>query len=213
MTGAGEVAPSSAMSVLLVDDHPLVCRMLAALVRAIVPKATFATAHTLSAALQSANDCEPHLVLLDLGLPGCRDIEALSRFRITAPRSRIIVFFESSDKSTIHACICTGAAGYLPKTSAPEAVAAAIRFVLDGGVYVPYEALRHGHEGLTPRQVQVLGLMLDGLRNRHIAARLSISEGTVRQHVHAIFLVLGVSSRAQAMVVARQRDIGTGDME
>lgn len=199
-----------ALDFLVVDDHPMIHETLAAVVRSLVPDARIHSEMDLPGALSRARSLpDLELVLLDLGLPGCYGIDALLRLRKALPRLRIVIISASDSVESVYGALDAGAVGYVPKTSQPQVVAEALRRVLDGGIYVPPRvdgvprpsAATMADLGLTERQADVLKLVARGLPNSDIARRLSISENTVKQHAHAAYRVLGVSSRTEAMVV------------
>lgn len=198
-------------AILIVDDHPLIVEIMGAVARAAFPGAAVRSAKGLADALKAARDEPVDLVLLDLGLPGCRDITALTQFRAAFPALRVVVVSATEERSVVLAALEAGAAGYIPKTSRPDVVAAALKLVGAGGTYVPPQALdreRTGPEhGLTGRQLDVLRLIVRGLPNKEIAQNLRIAQDTVKQHAKAVYAVLGVSSRAQAGRAAERRGI------
>jgi len=200
------------MEVLLIDDHPLICDILIAMLRKLMgSEAVVHVAGTLEAGLECARNCKRlDLVLLDLGLPGCSGIEALRRFREKCPDQRVVVVSANDERESILRALDNGAAGYIPKTSSPPTFLAALRLVLDGGTYNPQEALgaRIGGtagEDLSEREQQVLRLVLKGLSNREIARQLDIAENTVKHHIGEIYQSFGVTSRAEAMAAATRR--------
>jgi DNA-binding NarL/FixJ family response regulator len=126
------------MDVLLVDDHPLIHETLRAIVRSVRPGAEFHSQFDLEAGLAQARQLGAlGLVLLDLGLPGCSGTESLARFRAEFPETRVVVVSGDDDEDRVRAAIALGAAGFLPKTLLPRAMAEAIRGILDGGSYRP----------------------------------------------------------------------------
>lgn len=206
------------MDVLLVDDHPILHETIGAVVRSIAPQAQFHSEMDLAGAVARARQLKDlELVLLDLGLPGCTGIEALVRFLKVLPRLRVIVISATEDPESVRAALDAGAVGYLPKTSNPKVIADALRLVFDGGFYVPPQAMgtvtpyRKGTTftdlGITGRQADVLKLVAKGHSNSEIAHELKISENTVKQHAHAAYRALGVSSRTEAMVVLAKMGI------
>ncbi len=202
------------MRALVIDDHPLIHEIMPAVLRKALGEVTVATQSTLEAGLaHAAGSVPPDLVLLDLGLPGCEGIDALTRFRMEFPQLPVVVISANCDRDSILGVLDSGANGFIPKTSKPEVIVAALRLVAAGGVYVPPEAiedlaarmpLRTPRESmdLTERQREVLRLILKGYNNERIATELAIAPNTVKQHAHAIFTVLGVSTRAEAVVAA-----------
>jgi DNA-binding NarL/FixJ family response regulator len=202
------------MRALVIDDHSLIHEIMPAVLRKALGEVTVATEGTLEAGLaRAAGSVPPDLVMLDLGLPGCAGIDALLRFRIQFPELPVVVLSANCDRDSILGALDSGANGYIPKTSKPEVMIAALKLVAAGGVYVPPEAIEElaksmpraargeGME-LTERQRDVLRLILKGYKNERIASELAIAPNTVKQHAHAIFVQLGVSTRAEAVVAA-----------
>ena len=202
------------MDVLVVDDHPIIHETLGAVARQALPGVEIHGETSLPDALAQAGRLGERLtlVLLDLGLPGCSGIEALTRFRQTLPGARIVVISATEDASIVQAAMRAGAAGYIPKTTAPLLMVAALKLVASGGTYLPPQLMQEGQRvaapkplalsdlDLTARQLEVLRLLLKGMTNRAIAKDLKIAENTVKQHSHAIYRVLGVESRTAALI-------------
>ncbi|MGH8667652.1 MAG: response regulator [Burkholderiales bacterium] len=199
------------MRVLLVDDHPMIHEVLGAVARGVFPGADVEVASDLAQAIERAGSgALPDLVLLDLGLPGCSGIDALTTFRNAYPHARVVVVSANEDRASVVGALEAGAAGYVPKTHAPPLVAAALRVVAEGGTYVPPQALQEGEcaqHVLTERQLDVLRLMAKGMCNKEIAQRLRIAKDTVKQHAKALYAALGVASRNQAGLAAQRRGI------
>ncbi|MEA3194559.1 MAG: hypothetical protein QOD26_2892 [Betaproteobacteria bacterium] len=196
------------MQTLLVDDHPLIHQTLSAMLRkAVGDHAIVHSAETLEAGLDCARQNEIDLVLFDLGLPGYSGIEALKRMRERCPAAKIIVVSASDDPESIQAAFKAGAVGYIPKSSSPPTIVAALRLVCEGGTYIPPQALDipDSHPELSERQLEVLRLILRGLSNRDIAKRLHIAENTVKHHVAVVYEALGACSRAEAITAALRR--------
>lgn len=126
------------MDVLLVDDHPIIHETLRAIVRSVRADARFHGQFDLASGLAQAGSLQDlELVLLDLALPGCDGMDAFFRFRNAHPKARVAVISATEDAEKVRAALEAGAAGYLPKTLRPKAMADAIRLMLDGGVYSP----------------------------------------------------------------------------
>jgi DNA-binding NarL/FixJ family response regulator len=200
----------AAVDVLIVDDHPLVHQTLGAAIRTVLPQVRVHDAYALEKALELAQALpSDSLVLLDLGLPDCSGIEVLRRFRRTFPVLRIAIVSASEGSALVTAALKAGAAGYIPKTSSPDMIVAALRLIVSGGTYIPPQAL--ADLGKTPvftaRQLEVLQLIAQGSSNRDIARALGIADNTAKQHTHAVFQVLNVSSRSQAIVAAARMGI------
>lgn len=206
------------MDVLLIDDHPILHETMRAVVAAVAPQAQFHGETDLGGGISTARQLKDlQLVLLDLMLPGCSGIDALVQFLKVLPRSRVVVVSATEDSQSVRAALDAGAVGYLPKTSPPKTIAEALRAVLEGGTYVPPQALGAvphirtprtlADLGITERQADVLKLVTRGLSNSDIARQLNIAENTVKQHAHAAYRVLGVSSRTEAMVALARMGI------
>jgi DNA-binding NarL/FixJ family response regulator len=212
------------MRALVIDDHPLIREIVPAVLAKALGEVAVATESTLEAGIARASRDEiPELVVLDLGLPGCQGLEALARFRSRFPEVPLVVFSGTTDRASIVAALEAGAVGYIPKTSKPDVMVAALKVVAAGGTYVPPEALEEQDEqerparrrgaaalDLTERQKQVLRLILKGYNNERIASELSIAPNTVKQHAHAIFTALGVSTRTEAVIAAARHGLSLG---
>lgn len=203
------------MRALVIDDHPLIHEIVPALLEKALGEVVVATEATLEAGIKRAAAELPDLVLLDLGLPGCEGLDAIGRFRMEFPQMPVVVFSASCERDSIVGALDAGAVGYIPKTCKPEVMIAALKVIAAGGTYVPREVLeqagpaprRRGEPDLTERQKDVLRLMLKGYNNERIASELAIAQNTVKQHAHAIFTALGVSSRAEALVAAARHGL------
>jgi DNA-binding NarL/FixJ family response regulator len=168
---------------------------------------------------------QPDLVLMDLKMPGMNGIEATRQIRTRHPAVKVLVLTTYDDDEWVFDAIRAGAAGYLLKDTPREEVIKAVKGTVAGKSYVDpavagkllgQVADRQTQpatlitDKLTEREVDVLRLLARGLTNADIAARLHLSEGTVRNHVSAIFAKLDVSDRTQAAVIAIQHGLGSG---
>ena len=200
------------MKCLLVDDHALIRDAVALLIALHHPRVDLRHAVCLADALQSlAAERDIQLVLLDLSLADSSGIATLQRVRGAAPSARIVVLSAEDRPEMVLAALDAGAAGFIPKTTESNVLRNAIATVLDGGVYIPPPAnhavpdVQPGDAtklGLTPRQVEVLRMLVDGCSNKSIARALDLTSSTVKTHLEAIFQRLQVSSRTQAVVAA-----------
>lgn len=200
------------MKLLLIDDHALFREGVAALIEQRMPDVALQLAGNLNAArsvLAAHPDCR--LALLDLGLPDSHGLDGIARLRELAPALPIVVLSADDRPETVLGAIDRGAAGFIPKSADSAAFASALREVLDGRVHLPRQALLGADTaqaddgealGLSPRQVDVLRLLVEGRSNKMIMRELELSESTVKTHLQAIFRRLGVSSRTQAVVAA-----------
>ena len=208
------------MKTLLVDDHGLFREGLAMLITQ-----GFAQLHLLQAGdiaealsqLQAHPDTE--LLLLDLALPDSAGTSGLVRLREHAPQVTVVVLSADDSPDTVLAAIDAGAAGFIPKTARSGVMQQALRTVLAGGVYLPPAMLlaprtdtveADAVAGLTPRQTEVLRLLIEGKPNKLICRELDLSESTVKTHLASIFRRLGANSRTQAVVAAARLGLQLG---
>ncbi|MGB6231732.1 MAG: response regulator transcription factor [Litorimonas sp.] len=202
------MATGETATLLVIDDHPLVRDALVAnLVRAGFAEERVLSAGTLADAFPMIAERRPDLVLLDLELSDSRGLEGLSRLQALAPGLPVVIVSGHDDPALFARARTVGAKGFLPKSEAVDAIAAAVRTVLDGGETFP-DAATGGEDGptqklssLTPAQRRVTTYLSDGLLNKQIAYEMGISEATVKAHMTAIFRKLEVSNRTQALLV------------
>lgn len=194
------------MKLLLVDDHPVLRDALAMLLQQEFHAVTLLAAGSLGEAQARLREHpDLRLVLLDLGLPDASGLHALVELRRDHEAATIVVLSAERSAAVVIAAIDAGAAGFVPKTSSSREMIAALRHVLAGGVYLPDASanLREDQPaGLSPRQTEVLRLLVQGKPNKLICRELGLSESTVKTHLAAIFERLGVNSRTQAVVAA-----------
>jgi DNA-binding NarL/FixJ family response regulator len=201
------------MRCLLVDDHAIFREALALLISLRHPQVALTQAATLAAAKACfPGGAGPELVLLDLSLPDSRGLPTLQALREAAPASRIIVLSADDRRETVLAAIEQGAAGFIPKTADTALLEQALGVVMQRGVFMPPAALLHPGAGpapaqaaaaaLTPRQRDVLRMLVEGQSNKLIGRALGLSPSTVRTHVEALFERLNVHNRTQAVVAA-----------
>jgi DNA-binding NarL/FixJ family response regulator len=202
------------MRVLIVDDHPLYREGLKALLAGLDPNAQVADASNVAQCLAlSGQTAAFDLVLLDMNMPGASGLAALEQVKSAFESACVVVVSADEDPALILQVIDAGAAGYIPKSTDPTVTINALRLVLAHGIYLPANALRMTSGGapglpaapprksldLSDRQRAVLYRLLQGKSNKVIARDLDIAEGTVKAHLWAVYQILGVASRAQAM--------------
>jgi DNA-binding NarL/FixJ family response regulator len=193
------------ISVLIVDDHPVVRQGLRALLEVQDDMTVAGEAGDGPAAISLAESLRPDIVLLDLKLPGMDGVAVLRPLR--AAGLRVLVLTSATEPSTAAAAVRAGAAGVVYKDIDPAALVRAIRAVHDGNVLLAPEAIGSLVRGsradtLTAREREVLDGIADGKSNREIARLLQVSEKTVKAHVSAVLAKLGVQDRTQAAVYA-----------
>lgn len=210
--------------IIIVDDHPLFRGALSQALSASLdgPQILEASGmEELGATLEKARDID--LILLDLTMPGVQGLSGLLYLRAQHPEIPVVIVSASEDPLTIRRALEFGASGYVPKSLPVDKIRAAIRQVLDGGVWSPPEIpldvtsdpetaiFAKKLTSLTPQQVRVLMMLGEGLLNKQIAYKLSVSEATIKAHVSAILQKLGVDSRTQAVIAISR--IGAADRQ
>lgn len=194
------------MKALVVDDHPLYRGALATVARSLFGPDAVQEAGSAEAAI--ALGTAPDLVLLDFRLPGLNGAEAVQAFHSRFPRALIVVVSASDDRREAQAAMRTGARAFVHKTQSMEGIAEVIRQVLQGKTIEPRwdtaPPRASDASGLTPRQLEILAMLCEGLSNKEIALRLGLALITVKMHVSAIFRALGVINRTQAVLAARR---------
>lgn len=209
------------LHVLIADDHPLFREALRQVVALVDPHALCTEAATLEQALGLiAGDDGFDLLLLDLGLPGVSGLSGVVGVRAQAAATPVVIVSAWEEAEVIRQAIRLGVSGFLPKSSAKEAMAAGLEKVLRGETCFPVFSDDPGAslgadsdtaarlETLTPRQLMVLQLLGDGKSNKQIAYELSISQETVKIHISAVLRKLGVTSRSKAILVANRLNHG-----
>ena len=204
-------------SIIIVDDHPLFRDALRQALSGRFSELTISEAGSLDglAGALEANS-ETDLVLLDLAMPGVKGFSGLMYLRAQYPEIPVVVVSATEDPSAIRRCIEFGASGFIPKSLPVDVIRDAVKNVLEGGVWTPPE-IDLGEVGdgetadlvarlatLTPQQVRVLMMLSEGLLNKQIAYKLSVSEATIKAHVSAILQKLGVDSRTQAVIAVNK---------
>lgn len=203
---------------LIADDHELFRSGLKQLLVDSLDADDVREAETLDQALEMlTSEGAGDLVLLDLRMPGMSGTEALSALRDGFPDAKVAVVSAWEDRADILAALGAGVHGYIPKSLPSAEIAAAIRSILEGRIYVPQSIGRReagaraenaqpmsgngglGRDKLTLRQKEVLNELLKGQASKEIARTLDIAEGTVKIHLAAIYRALGVRTRAEAI--------------
>ena len=161
----------------------------------------------------------PHVLLLDVGLPGMSGIEGIAGLRQLAPRTAIVILTVFEDDDKIFRAICAGAAGYLLKTSGIQEIAAALRTAAAGGSPINPNIARRVLEmfskanppardyGLTPREKEILQVLVQGKTIKEAAAALEISYYTADEYIRSVYEKLQVRSRGSAVAKAVQEGL------
>lgn len=204
-----------AIRALVADDHELFRSGLRQLLIDSLGAAEVREAETLDQAIEMlTNEGAGDLVLVDLRMPGVNGAEALAALRDGFPEAKIAVVSAWEERAEILAALSAGVNGYIPKSLPSAEIAAALRSILDGRIFVPAAIGKRepgagigsptataeaGQDKLTLRQKEVLNELLKGQASKEIARTLDIAEGTVKIHLAAIYRALGVRTRAEAI--------------
>jgi len=220
------------MKVLLIDDHPLILTALQKVIEGIGTHVSVVGASSAKAAREAlAADAEGFdLMLLDLRLGDADGFDLLIELRNAWPAVPVVVVSASDRSADVIRSIDLGAMGFVPKRASNETLQEALHVVMQGGIYVPQMTMSSDESAetgtrragdpsnfaaahsaaamaafkLTPRQTDVLALLLRGLSNKLIARELNLSVETVKDHVAAVLRALGVNSRTQAVLAVSQ---------
>jgi two-component system NarL family response regulator len=202
----------SAITVLCVDDHPLVLDGIMQKINRQPDMSVVATASDGRQAVELYKRHRPDVTVMDLQLPGMSGLDAIQAIRAENPKARIVVLTMYQGDEDIFRALKSGAATYLLKDIPSDDLIRAVRDVhLGVSTLPPNVAQRLGtrpfDEGLTSRGMEVLRLLAAGMRNKEIAAALDISQETVQGHVKRILRTLEVNDRTAAVTVAIRRGI------
>jgi DNA-binding NarL/FixJ family response regulator len=203
----------TSIRVVLVDDHPIVRAGIRHLLEKAADIVIAGEASDGKEALQLVEELNPDVLLLDMEMPGLSGVQVAEQLHKAGARVRILALSAYDDKQYIQELLAKGAAGYLIKEEAPEAIVEAVRGVARGErgwlsrrVAAKISAwmgeAEQDRKGLTTREIQVLQGIVDGKTNQEIGLALSISEKTVEKHLEAVYNKLGVASRVEAAVYA-----------
>lgn len=203
----------ASIRLMLVDDHAVVRLGLRTLFEALPRFQVVGEAGSVAEVIPVAAACQPDVVIMDVRLPDGSGIEACRDLRSDRPATRVVMLTSFPDDDAVVAAILAGASGYLLKQTAPRQLVAAVETVAQGGsLFDPAvtqtvltwlrqtrpQAAADPLARLTTRERRVLPLIADGLTNREIAHRLSVSEHTVKTHVSNILRKLGLPRRIDA---------------
>ncbi|MDB6068158.1 MAG: Two component transcriptional regulator, LuxR family [Pedosphaera sp.] len=198
--------------ILVADDHYVVRMGLIALVNTEPDMEVVAEAADGAQALELFAKCHPDLALMDLRMPVKTGIEATIEIRTKFATACILMLTAFDGDDDIHRALQAGAQGYVLKSSSGEKLIPALRAVIAGQRWIPKDvasrlASRNTFEELTPREVQVLNQLAEGLANKEIADVLKITENTVKDHLKSILAKLRVADRTEAVTAALLRGI------
>jgi DNA-binding NarL/FixJ family response regulator len=203
------------MKILHADDHSMFREGLRFFLKLLDPQVVVLEASNIQAALDKlALEAPVDLIVLDLQMPGMSELDGFFAIHRRYPKLPIVIVSGLNDPRTIRALIDGGARGYIPKLATSEQLMDALRRVMRGEVYLPdalfipdtQSTVGKGDEAaaFTPRQLEILPLLAEGMPNKRIADALDVTEGTVKQHLKDLFRRLNARNRTQAVKEARR---------
>ena len=215
--------PTSAIRVLLVDDHEVVRRGLQAILERNHDISVIGEAGTVAAAVREAARLQPDVVVMDLRLPDGSGVEACRQIRDASDAIKVLILTSHADEDALFSAVLAGASGYVLKDLDPTGILKAILDVGRGGSLLDpqlatrvLDRMRRGagqhpaddpFESLSPQENRILEMIGGGLTNRAIADSLSLSEKTVKNYVSEIYAKLHVERRSQASSLVTERRI------
>jgi DNA-binding NarL/FixJ family response regulator len=211
------------MRILLADDHPLFREGVKPVLEKLDPAAEVIEAVDFPSAFEAMrHGGEMDLALMDLYMPGMSGIDGVIRFRAMFPDIPLVILSASEQLDDMQKPLAAGALGYINKSSSSDMILGALRRVLAGGVYTPPSLLDRDEDApaaavskrypaLSGRQIEVLRHLAKGSSNRQIGEALDVTEGTIKLHVAAIFRILKVNNRTEAVLVAQKMGLDGDD--
>ena len=208
---------SEPIRIMIVDDHTMVRRGLATILKVFDDLKLVGEAESGEAAIQLCAEVLPDVILMDMSLPGMDGATATHAIRKKVPQTQVIVLTSFKEGKLIKQALEAGAIGYLLKDVSADDLVQAIRSAHAGRVTLSPEAAQSLVEtanlpptpglDLTEREREVLALMIEGLNNVQIAGRLTVSPSTIKSHVSNILSKLGAASRTEAVTLALRNRI------
>ncbi len=207
--------------VILVDDHPIVLQGLQHLFARQDDFEVVAACPDADTAFEAVRAKHPDVLVLDVRMPGRDGVDLLRTLNRENALCRTVLLTAAITEDQIVDAVKLGASGVVLKESPPELLIECVRRVSQGEQWIDRDmvtrafrtvldreaASRDASQPLTPREIEIVHMVAQGLRNRAIAERLSISEGTVKVHLHNIYEKLGVDGRLELVLVAQQRGL------
>ncbi len=212
-----KTSPINPIRIMIVDDHTMVRKGLATILKVFPDLRLVGEAENGSAAISLCGEAQPDVILMDMVMPDMDGATATRIIRQQFPQVQVIVLTSFKEGELIKNALEAGAIGYLLKDVSADELARAIRAAYSGRATLSPEAAQTLVEAanqppapgldLTEREREVLSLMIEGLNNTQIAGRLTVSPSTIKSHVSNILSKLGVASRTEAVTLALRNHI------
>jgi DNA-binding NarL/FixJ family response regulator len=207
--------------IVLVDDHPIVLQGLQHLFARHEDLVVVASCNSADAALEAARAERPDVVVMDLRMPHKSGLDLLAALGRELPGCRAVLLTAAITQDEVVEALKRGASGLVLKESPPEQLIACVRRVHRGEQWLDPDTVTRALQGvvdrdaargelsrtLTAREIEIVQMVAQGLRNRTIGERLSITESTVKVHLHNIYQKLGVEGRLELVLVAQQKGL------
>ena len=199
------------MKILVVDDHSLFREGLVYVLNRLEGDIKIIEASNYEQATAHLhNNSDLDLALCDLSMPDKDGFTLINYCRKYFPLVSVVVLSASKEQSDLKRALDSGVLGFIPKETTSEVMLSALRLIMAGEVYIPASMTQHSNnnqhtlESLTPRQLEVVKMMMKGFSNKKIALEIGIAEATIKMHVTAIFKRLGVNNRTEAALAAQK---------
>jgi DNA-binding NarL/FixJ family response regulator len=204
---------------ILVDDHPIVLQGLQQLLQRQPDFIVSAACATADEALAAIKRETPDVLVLDLRMPGTTGLHFMRRLADNGLSCKTVLLTAAIEDAEVIEAVRLGVCGLVMKDSTPDTLVDCVRRVHAGGQCMDQgivnKAFRSALDreaavrdaALTPREIEIVRMVAEGLRNKAIAARMSISEGTVKVHLHNIYEKLGVDGRLELTLCAQQKGL------
>jgi DNA-binding NarL/FixJ family response regulator len=210
-----------AIRLVLVDDHPIVLQGLQQLFERHDDFEVMCCCADGAAALEAVEKYEPDVLVMDLRMPGLSGLDVLRALFAKQSRSRTVLLTAIVRDTEVMEAVKLGVRGIVLKDSSPDVLIECVRRVYRGEQWIERETVtralqrvldresaeQEAGETLTPREIEIVRMVARGLRNKAIAERLSISEGTVKVHLHNVYEKLGVDGRLELVLCAQQKGL------
>lgn len=203
------------MKILIADDHGLFRDGLRTCLEKIYPDAVILESATYKQSLENLKKNKFDFIILDLTMPDMAWEEGLDELTAKSDGAKFVIISASEEPHDIRKALGKGAVGYIPKRVDTNILAGALKFILEGGTYIPPSLVKNSNTKedaksngkLTKRQSQVLELIAKGESNKIIAYELGVSEATVKLHVNTLFKSLNATNRTQAVIIAQEKGL------
>jgi len=209
------------ISVVLADDHPLVLDALENVFRLQEDIVVRARCGDGVEALRAVREHRPDVLVLDIRMPGMDGLALIRELKKEKLPTRVVLLTAALDEEEVLAAIRLGVKGVVLKEMAPRLLVQCVRTVHAGGDWLEKQSVRLALDKLlrreagarevarilTPREIEIVRMVAGGLRNKEIAAKLHVNEGTVKLHLHHIYTKLGVNSRVALTLYAQDRGL------